>query len=140
MNRMTLVGAPIAALLLPFVATATASSAAAAAPHPDASAKVWSADATLKKCAAHTYRYAVDVPKGPGDTWSLSTRLVNRNGRTVAFDYKVSGGDPVKGRGKLRFCNLKPGAYKVRSELLWQHYSKETVVKAKPRTIKLRRP
>lgn len=140
MNRMTLVGAPIAALLLPLAATAAGTTAAAA--DPDASAKVWSADGTLKNCAGHTYKYAVDVPSGPGDSWSLETHLVNRNGRTVAFDFKVSGGDPARGRGKLRFCTetLRPGTYKVRSELIWAHYSDETHLWTKPRAIQLRRP
>jgi hypothetical protein len=142
MNRTTLVGAPVAALLLPLVATATTAAASApATTTTQAKVKVWSGDGMLRKCAGHTYRYAVAAPHGAGDSWALETHLVNRNGRTVAFDYKVMGADPAKGHGKLRFCSegIRPGRYKVTAELIWSHYSDESHTWAKPRTIRLHR-
>ena len=140
MKRLALIGAPLLALLLPLggaPATADAPVARAA----EASAQIRSTDGVLSKgCPGHRYRYAVDVPAG--DSWSLEVHLVNRKGRTVAFDYQVSGGDPKKGKGRFLFCSLdvKPGRYKVKAQLTWSHYSDVQTVWAKPRVIHLRRP
>ena len=140
MKRLALIGSPLLALLLPLCgASATADLPVARAA--EATAKIWSTDGVLSKgCPGNKYRYAVDVPDG--DSWSLELHLVNRKGRTVAFDYQVGGGDPKQGKGRLQFCSLsiKPGRYKVKAELIWSHYSDQQSVWAKPRTIHLRRP
>ena len=140
MKRLALIGSPLLALLLPLGgAPATADVPVARAA--EATAKVWSTDGVLTKgCHGHKYRYAVDVPAG--DSWSLDVWLVNRNGRKVAFNYEITGGDPKEGKGRFQFCSLdiKPGRYKVRAELIWSHYSDQQSVWAKPRTIHLRRP
>ncbi len=140
MKRLALIGAPLLALLLP-LGGASATADAPVARAAEATAKVRSADGVLTKgCPGHKYRYAVEVPAG--DSWSLELHLVNRKGRTVAFDYQLSGGDPKQGKGRLRFCSLdiKPGRYKVKAELIWSHYSDQQSVWAAPRTIHLRRP
>ncbi len=97
MKRLALIGSPLLALLLPLggaPATADAPVARAA----EATAKVWSTDGVLTKgCPGHKYRYAVDVPAG--DSWSLEVCLVNRKGRTVAFDYQVTRRRPETGQG-----------------------------------------
>jgi len=137
---MALIGAPLLTLLLP-LAGAPATADAPVARAAEASAKIHSTDGVLTKgCPGHRYRYAVDVPAG--DSWSLELHLVNRKGRTVAFDYQVGGGDPTQGKARLQFCSLdmKPGRYQVRAELIWSHYSDEQTLWAKPRTIHLRRP
>lgn len=138
---MALLGAPVAALLLPLAAVPAAASASpVAAREAAASATVWSTDGVLKKCSGHAFRYAVDVPAG--DSWSLELHLVDKQGRSVAFGYEVKGGDPTKGHDRFLFCSddVRPGRYKVRAELIWSHYSEETHVWAEPRTIRLRRP
>jgi hypothetical protein len=139
MKRMALVGAPLAALLLPLGAL-PASGSPVAARDADATVKVWSQDGMLKKCSGHGYRYAVDVPAG--DSWAVEIHLVNRRGKTVSFGYEIKGGDPKQGKGRFQFCahDLRPGKYKVKAELIWSHYSDETHLWAKPRTIRLRRP
>jgi hypothetical protein len=141
MKRMALLGAPVAALLLPLAAVpAPASASPVAAPKAEASAKVWSSDGVLKNCAGHAFRYAVDVPAG--DSWSLELHLENKQSRTVAFGFEVKGGDPAKGHDRFLFCSddVRPGRYQVKAELIWSHYSDETHVWAQPRTIRLRRP
>lgn len=140
MKRMALLGASVAALLLPLgFAPATAQTPDAARTG-QASAKVWSGDGVLEKCSGHAFRYAVEVPAG--DSWSLELHLVNQRGRSVAFGFEVKGGDPVKGHDRFLFCSddVRPGRYQVKAELIWSHYSEETHVWAKPRTIRLRRP
>ena len=140
MKRLALIGSPLLALLLP-LGGAPATADVPVARTAEATAKVWSTDGVLSKgCPGHKYRYAVDVPDG--DSWSLDVWLVNRKGRTVAFNYEIIGGDPKQGKGRLQFCSLglKPGRYKVKAELIWSHYSDQQSVWAKPRTIHLRRP
>lgn len=136
---MALVGASLAALLLPLGA-APASSAPEAARKADATVKVWSPDGVLKKCAGHRYRYAVDVPSG--DSWAVEIHLVNKRGKTISFGYEIKGADPKKGKGTFQICarDVRPGKYKVKAELIWSHYSDQEHVWAKPRTIRLRRP
>lgn len=139
MKRLALVLA-VAALLLPVGAVSAPARASATAEDP-AGAKVWSRDGVLRKgCPGHRYRYAVRVPAG--DSWSLEIYLVNRRGRIKAMDYKIKGGDPKQGRGRLQFCsqNIRPGRYKVKALLIWSHYSDEYREWAKPRVIRLRRP
>lgn len=139
MKRTALVGASLAALLLPLGA-APASSAPEVAPKADATVKVWSPDGVLKNCAGHRYRYAVDVPSG--DSWAVEIHLVNKRGKTVSFGYEIKGADPKKGKGRFQICahDVRPGKYKVKAELIWSHYSDQENVWAKPRTIRLRRP
>lgn len=142
MKRLVLAGALLAALLLP-IGAVPATAATFAAGEGAVSAKVWSRDGVLRKgCPGHRYRYAVDVPSGNGDSWSLEVFLVNRRGRTVAFGYERMGSDPKEGRGRFQFCsqNMRPGRYKVKAQLIWSHYSEEYHLWAKPKTIRLRRP
>lgn len=132
MKRLALVGALLAALLLP---------TNAAAQSEGATAKVWSGDGVLRKgCHGHGYGYAVDVPAG--DSWSLEVSLVNRKGRALYQGYEIKGADPKQGKGRFLFCShdLRPGRYRVKAELVWSHYSDEYHQWAKPRTIHLRRP
>ncbi|HET9422550.1 MAG TPA: hypothetical protein VFO49_15525 [Nocardioides sp.] len=138
MKRLSLVGALLAALLLPLGGT-PASATPAAARAEDATAKVWSGDGVLRGCRGHGYKYAVDVPAG--DSWSLELFLVNRRGRTVSFGYELKGGDPKQGKGRFQFCadDLRPGRYRVKAELIWSHYSDEYHQWTKPRTIRLRK-
>ncbi len=140
MKRLALIGALLISLLLPLggsPATADVPVARAA----EASAKIRSTDGVLSKgCPGHRYRYAIDVPAG--DSWSLEVYLVSRTGRSVAFSYKVMGGDPQRGKGRLQYCslNVRPGRYKVKALLTWSHHSDVKTLWAKPRTIHLRRP
>ncbi len=139
MKRLALALA-MTALLLPVGAVSAPAHGSAVAEDP-AGAKVWSRDGVLRKgCPGHRYRYAVRVPAG--DSWSLEIYLVNRRGRIKATDYKIKGGDPKQGRGKLQFCsqNMRPGRHKVRALLIWSHYSDEYREWAEPRIIRLRRP
>lgn len=140
MKRLALIVAPLLALMLPLAGT-SATAGAPVARAAEASAKIRSTDGVLSKgCPGHRYRYAVDVPAG--DSWSLDVYLVNRAGRTVAFNYELVGGDPKKGKGRLQFCSVdvKPGRYKVKALLTWSHYSDVQTLWAKPRVVRLRRP
>lgn len=143
-SALTLAVAMLAALLFPVGAAPTPAHASAAAATEDpVSAKVWSRDGVLRRgCPGHRYRYAVQAPTGNGDSWALEVYLVNRRGRIKAMDYKIMGGDPQVGRGRLQFCsrNMRPGRYKVKALLIWSHYSDEYQLWAKPRIIRLRRP
>lgn len=140
MKRLALIGALLISLLLPLGGTPAIADAPVARAA-EASAKIRSADGVLTKgCPGHRYRYAIDVPKG--DSWALDVYLVNRAGRTVAFNYEVVGGDPKRGKGRLQFCSVdvRPGRYKVKALLTWSHHSDVKTLWAKPRTIHLRRP
>ncbi|HWM75381.1 MAG TPA: hypothetical protein VNQ53_16655 [Nocardioides sp.] len=139
MKRLALVGALLAALMLPTGGLPAAAGVGTAGDE-SATAKVWSGDGVLRKgCHGHGYGYAVDVPDG--DSWSLEVSLVNRKGRTLFQGYELIGADPKQGKGRFLYCahDLRPGRYKVKAELVWSHYSDEYHKWARPRTIHLRR-
>ena len=142
MKRMALSAAPVLALLLPLGASPTvAATPAPAAGVEKSSVRVWSPNGVLTKgCHGHRYRYALDVPAG--DSWALDLALVDRRGKVVASGFELKGADPQRGTGRFMFCSggVRPGRFKVKAELTWSHYSEEHHVRAKPKTLRLRRP
>jgi hypothetical protein len=141
MKRMTLFAAPVLALLLPIGGSPATAEPAPARAAAEATVSVGSPNGAIAKgCHGHPYRYAVDVPAG--ESWALDLFLVSRQGRIASYAFELKGGDPKQGKGRFLFCSLdvRPGRYKLKAELTWSHYSEEYHVKAKTKTVRLRRP
>ena len=138
---MTLLAAPVLALALPIGGAPAVAEPAPARAAAEATVRVGSPHGVIAKgCHGHAYRYAVDVPAG--ESWALDLFLVDRKGRIASYAFETKGGDPRRGKGRFLFCSIdvRPGRYKLKAELTWSHYSEEYRVKARTKTVRLRRP